>query len=994
MTCGRGSHAWDGAKYDGRAMRTFLLAFALVALVLSAPFAQAPARPDGAGGRRTLGAPAGQTTSLVDPAWLETGRIGDRERISLDFDWRFAFGHAADPSRDFGFGTGEAWAKVTSGRGPVRPTFGDAGWRQLDVPHDWVPELPFVQEPATSELVSHGFKPVGRAFPDHSVGWYRKRFTLSGDELDKRFAIEFDGVFRDCYVWLNGVLLGRHEGGYAPFAFDASDLVQAGENVLVVRVDATQAEGWFYEGAGIYRHVWLVRTAPLHFPRWGVAVTPRVERGTANLRVVSEVANDSSHPQQAVLESRIVDAGGRTVASVVRTASIAAWRRAAVSSDATLTNPVLWSLDHPTLYRLVSTLRVGTRVVDGLVTRFGVRTIRFDPDTGFFLNGEHVQINGTCNHQDHAGVGAAVPDRLQRYRIERLKDVGVNAYRTSHNPPATEILDACDELGMLVMDETRLFSSSELALEELRAMVARDRNHPSIMLWSIGNEEPEQATPRGKRIAETMTRTVKALDSSRPVTYASNSGAYAGVNEVMEVRGFNYYMEQIDRYHKEHPRQPIIGSEIASTVSTRGAYVVDKARGYLTAYDRDKPPWGELAQEWLQFFSARPWLGGAFVWTGFDYRGEPTPYEWPCINSHFGILDTCGFPKDLAWYYKSWWTRAPVLHLLPHWNWTGREGQPIDVWAFTNAEEVRLSLNGRDLGTRTVPRLGHAEWQVPYEPGRLEAIGYRGGREVARASAETTTAAVRLALSVDRTEMAGDRRDIAIVRVSALDARGREVPTSSSEVAFAISGPGRVIGVGNGDPSSHEADSFPATTVGQELSDWKTAPFKGDAARAPAVSDLEALRGHAVRVRSDAAGMAAESTSAFWTTFDVTGAQLAAGMTHLTIGQVDDESRVFVNGTLIGTTNQWDRDWAFDARAALRAGRNELVLIVTNHAGPGGVGRGVWLSGGREQPPAHRRLFNGLAQVIVQSTGGAGAIALEATSEGMAAASVTVRATK
>jgi beta-galactosidase len=839
-------------------MKSALLGFILVVLVFPAPFAQAPGRQTAPGGGQSAVARSAVT---VDAAWLATGRVGDRERVSLDFDWRFAFGHAADPSRDFGFGTGETWAKVTSWGGPVRPTFGDASWRQVDVPHDWVPELPFVQEPRTSELVSHGFKPVGRAFPDHSIGWYRKRFTLSEGELGKRFAIEFDGVFRDCYVWLNGALLGRHEGGYAPFSFDASDLVRAGENVLVVRVDATQAEGWFYEGAGIYRHVWLVKTAPVHFPRWGVYVAPRVVDDSAQVRVTSLVVNDSDRLQQVVLESRIVDAAGRTVASTVQPpARLAAWRQVALAGSLPLAHPALWSLEHPVLYRLVSTLRVGARVVDGVITPFGVRTIRFDPDKGFFLNGVRVPINGVCNHQDHAGVGAAVPDSVQRYRIERLKEIGVNAYRTSHNPPAPEILDACDQLGMLVMDETRLFSSSDLSLEHLRSMVTRDRNHPSVILWSIGNEEPEQATPRGKRIAETMARTVRALDATRPVSYASNSGAWAGINEVMDVRGFNYYMNEIDRYHKEHPGQPIIGSEIASTVSTRGEYVVDKERGYLSAYDRHKPAWGELAEEWMRFFSARPWLGGAFVWTGLDYRGEPTPYAWPCINSHFGILDTCGFPKDLAWYYKSWWTSAPVLHLLPHWNWAGREGQPIDVWAFTNAEEVRLSLNGRDLGVRKVERLGHAEWQVPYEAGRLEAVGYRAGREIARTTVETTGTPVRLVLAADRAEIAGDRRDVAIIRVASVDAQGREVPTSSNDIAFDITGPGRVIGVGNGDPSSHEADTFPVT--------------------------------------------------------------------------------------------------------------------------------------GRERAPAHRRLFNGLAQVLVQSTGEAGEILLRASSESLAAGSATIRASK
>jgi beta-galactosidase len=458
----------------------------------------------------------------------------------------------------------------------------------------------------------------------------------------------------------------------------------------------------------------------------------------------------------------------------------------------------------------VSTLRVGRRVVDRVVTRFGIRTIRFDPDRGFFLNGQRVQINGVCNHQDHAGVGAAVPDRLHRYRLERLKEMGVNAYRTSHNPPAQEVLDLCDELGILVMDETRLFSSSDLALEHLRALVRRDRNHPSVVLWSIGNEEPEQATARGNRIARSMIRAVKTLDLTRPLTYASNSGAFSGVNEVVDVRGFNYHTGDIDSYHKEHPRQPLIGSEIASTLCTRGEYAVDESRGYMSAYDKAKPQWGELAEEWMTFYMARPWLAGAFVWTGFDYRGEPTPYEWPCVSSHFGILDTCGFPKDLFWYYRSWWTREPVLHLMPHWNWRGREGRPIEVWAFSNADEVRLSLNGRDLGARRIERYGHAAWQVPYEAGVLGAVGYRNGQEIARTAVETTGDASRVELKADRASISADLRDVAVVTVSAVDDRGRPVPDAGHDVFFELSGPGRILGVGNGDPSSHEADTFAA----------------------------------------------------------------------------------------------------------------------------------------------------------------------------------------
>jgi beta-galactosidase len=824
---------------------------------------------------------AGSQPARRSPAQPAPGGQSPRIRLSLDRGWRFALGHASDVARDFGFGGGESYAKITSWRGAVRPDFNDAAWRELDLPHDWVPELPFVQEPASEVLVSHGFKPVGRAFPDTSIGWYRKRFPVAPDAASSnRFAIELDGAYRDCHVWLNGILLGRHEGGYSPFDFDATDFIRPGENVLVVRVDATQAEGWFYEGAGIYRHVWLVETSPVHVPRWGVFVSPVVTGQSATVKIATAVVNESDRSQRVEVASRIVDPAGTTVASIAHPPlTVATWGTARMDQTTPLAPVTLWSLERPALYRLITTVAANGRVLDRVETRFGLRTIRFDADRGFFLNGRRVQINGVCNHQDHAGVGAAIPDRLQRYRLERLKEMGVNAYRSSHNPPAPELLDACDEMGILVMDETRLFNANEAALAQLGDLVRRDRNHPSVILWSIGNEEPEQATPRGNRVAKTMVRVVKALDATRPVTYASNSGAFAGVNEVVDVRGFNYYVGEIDRYHREHPGQPLLGSEIASTLCTRGEHAVDPARGYMSAYDKAKPRWGELAEEWMTFYMARPWLAGAFVWTGFDYRGEPTPYEWPCINSPFGILDTCGFPKDLFWYYKSWWTGGDVLHLLPHWTWPGRDGQAIEVWAFTNLEEVRLSLNGRDLGARKVQRLGHAEWQVPYEPGRLEAIGYRGGREVSRTTVQTTGDAARVALSADRGQLAADGRDVSVVTVSAIDAQGRAVPVAAHDVTLEISGPGRIIGVGNGDPSSHEADTFVRVPIVQDLDRWKTLPLDAVPQQAPSAAALDARGGRPARVDRAASGMRPNTTQAFWSVFDVAPDRLTAKAT-------------------------------------------------------------------------------------------------------------------
>ncbi len=919
----------------------------------------------------------------------------DRQVVLLDRDWRFALGDAADLDRDFGFGGSESYAKITSWRGPIRPGFNAAAWRRVDLPHDWAVETPFVQAPPSSELTSHGFKPIGRAFPATSIGWYRRSFSLSPEDKGKRISIEFDGVFRDAMVWLNGVLLGRHEGGYAPFGFDATDAVNDGaDNVLVVRVDATQAEGWFYEGAGIYRHVWLVRTAPLHFQKWGIFVSSRMEAGEASIDLVATITNDSAAAVRPSFAWQIIGPDGTEAASGSRpSVEVAPWKSVEIKETARLRTPILWSLEKPALYRFVSIANDGPRVVDATTTRFGIRTIRFDPDKGFFLNGEHVLIKGMCCHQDHAGVGAAVPDRLQRYRIERLKEMGVNAYRSSHNPPAQEILDACDELGVLVMDETRLFSSSPLSIGHLDTLVRRDRNHPSVILWSIGNEEPEQATPRGHRVAESMIRTVKRLDTTRPVTYASNSGAYAGVNELVEVRGFNYYLGEVDRYHREHPSQPLVLSEVASTVSTRGEYADDKARGYLSAYDRHAPSWGELASEWLKFLDARPFLAGGFVWTGFDYRGEPTPYEWPCISSHFGILDTCGFKKDLFWYYKSWWTSEPVLHLFPHWNWTGRAGEPIEVWAFTNADEVRLSLNGKSLESRKVERLGRAEWRVPFEAGRLEAVGLRSGREIARTFVETTGAASTMRLEPDRSTISTDSRDVSVVNVSAFDSRGRKVPSAASDITFELEGPGRILGLGNGDPSSHEADRVAEVTVALPVTGWLAAPLDSEPAEAPRVTDL-AARGSAkpARIDRDARAMPPNSTWAFWTTMQLNEEQLASGLRTLSIGQVDDSGTVYMNGTLIGKTRGWDQEFTFDVKSALRVGANDLVVVVKNDAGPGGIGRGVALFGLRPSPPLHRRLFNGLAQVLVQSTGAAGEITLTGRADGLPPATATIRA--
>ncbi|HLV94545.1 MAG TPA: beta-galactosidase GalA [Candidatus Acidoferrales bacterium] len=760
-----------------------------------------------------------ESSSPVDPTPEDTELSSSlRERLLLDFGWRFHLGNADDPAKDFSFGATEVEATFAkSGDLPevTQLDFDDSAWRAVDLPHDWAVELPFVDAP---KLPTHGAKPLGRDYPETSIGWYRRVFDLPASDSGKRIAAEFDGVFRNAIVVFNGFYVGKNFSGYAPFRFDLTDFASfGGKNVLTVRADATLGEGWFYEGAGIYRHVWLTKTAPVHVAQWGVFVKPEIHGTTALLSVMTEVENESEREATCRVISRIVDAKSNVVATArSEPARVTAWNGRTFESQATVEGPLLWSVEEPHLYRLMTTLESDGSVVDREETTFGIRTIRFDADRGFFLNGKPTKLKGTCNHQDHAGVGAALPDRLQYYRVERLKEMGSNAYRTSHNPPTAELLDACDRLGMLVMDETRMMSSDREGLSQLERMIRRDRNHPSVVIWSLGNEEPAQGTPRGARIVANMKRLARKLDPTRPVTMAMNWGWGKGVSHVVDVQGFNYagaggnggvnMGKNIDDFHANFPQQPTVGTESTSDYSTRGIYVTDKEKGYVSAYDLNHPGYTLTLEGCWKVFAERAFVAGSFGWTGFDYRGEPSPYGWPCISSHFGAMDTCGFPKDNYFYYQSVWGSKPILHLFPHWNWAGRQGQEIDIWCYTNLDSVELFLNGKSLGAKPVEKNSHLQWNVKYTQGTLEARGSKNGEIVLTDKRQTTGAPHGIILRADRSSISGDGEDVSVVTAEIVDPQGRFVPTALNEVSFQIDGPGRLIGIGNGDPSCHEPD--------------------------------------------------------------------------------------------------------------------------------------------------------------------------------------------
>lgn len=746
-----------------------------------------------------------------------------QEKISLDEDWKFHFGHAGNAEKDFDYSkTALLHKSNVYATTIVHPKFVDSTWQKINVPHDWLVELPFVKSEQV-EMDSHGYKPVGGAYPETSIGWYRKHFLVDKSNSNKRFEIQFDGIYRNAEIWLNGFYVGTNFSGYVGNSYDVSDYINfEGDNVLVIRVDATQYEGWFYEGAGIYRHVWLNCTDKTFIPEDGVFVHSNVKGNNAEVTIETTVQNNDLKNSNSIIYSYITDRNGKIlVKTKEQKVNLGILKNQTIKQHLQLKNPELWSLENPYLYRVVSVLQSENQIIHQTKTRFGIKSVQFDAKEGFFLNGKHIKIQGTNNHQDHAGIGSALPDYMQYYRIKLLKEMGSNAYRSSHHAPTPELLEACDSLGMLVIDEQRLLNSSPEYIDQFKRLLKRDRNHPSVFLWSIGNEEQNiQGNEYGKKIAQTLLAIQKDIDPSRTSTYAADMGNdFKGVNEVIPIRGFNYREYAVADYHKDHPNQPLLGTEMGSTVTTRGIYEKDEIRAYVPDQDITHPWWASKAETWWKLAAENNyWLGG-FIWTGFDYRGEPTPYKWPNINSHFGIMDVCGFPKNIYYYYKSWWTNEDVLHLSPHWNWPEKVGKPIDVWVNSNADEVELFLNEKSLGKKTMERNSHLQWNVLYEPGTLEAIAYKKGKKIT-AKIETTGQATTVVLTPDKTILMADGKDATVVNISITDEKGREVPIANNPIAFTISENAKIIGVGNGDPSSHEADMC-------KEGNWQRSAFNG-----------------------------------------------------------------------------------------------------------------------------------------------------------------------
>ncbi|WP_140985379.1 beta-galactosidase GalA [Asticcacaulis tiandongensis] len=923
-----------------------------------------------------------------------------RSRQRLDKDWYFALGHATDADKDFGHGLRPFFfAKAGYGDGPASSEFSHAAWRQVNVPHDWAVELPFDARANTN----HGSKAIGRNFPENSVGWYRKTFALTASDKGRRISLEFDGVYRNSVVWVNGHYMGTEPSGYSGFRYDITDYVNFdGQNLIAVRVDATVEEGWFYEGAGIYRHVWLTKTAPLHVAQWGTFVKSTVTATQADLDIDVTVDNSAETSETFILRHEAYGPDGRKVAEgEAHGLTVEAHSSGQFTAKLAIADAALWSLEAPNLYHLRTTLIKGGAVVDAYNTRFGIRTIVFDPEKGFFLNGKNLKLQGTNNHQDHAGVGVALPDGLQTWRLNQLKSFGVNAYRTAHHPPTPELLAAADQLGMLVVNEHRMMGTSPEIKGQLERLVRRDRNHPSVIIWSVGNEEwALENNPLGTHLAVEMQAYVKRLDPTRRTTVATSSSG-RGVSLGADVIGFNYGAQHdVDAFHRAHPDKPAMMSEEGSTLTTRGIYFDDRSNSHLNAYDRQGRPGNSLSIEegWRRVIE-RPWMSGMFIWTGFDYRGETTPFGWPAISSQFGMIDTTGVLKDTAYYLKSVWRPEPMVHILPHWNWAGREGEAMDVRVYSNAEAVELFLNGRSLGRKTIVAASHLKWEVPYVPGKLKARAYTGGKAVARAEVATTGSAAQIRLTPDKTALKADGDDIAVIWVNVTDKAGQIVPTASDMIQFDATGPIRILGMGNGNPGSHEADcpaerhtyhnvgswrSLAVDTIegrpewvggSVDTSDWRD-PMKWlPPEQQPALTKGVVLQGRFDR--------------------PVTGPE---DKIALYIDLLQPDQKVYVNGERVTAKSADGALWIELERGHLKAVNTLTYVLSTPEGGiPGMMDRSVggtrWGVMRVTQPaaPWQRQAFNGWAQIIVQSTGTSGTATVKASGQTLKASVATFR---
>lgn len=759
--------------------------------------------------------------------WLGSGYAEPMKDLCFNADWLFHKG-AVD--------------------GGEKVDVADDGWRTVELPHDWAIEGPF--------SVTNNCR-VG-ALPTFGTGWYRKHFEVPADWAGKRISVEFDGAMSDAHVWVNGVLVGNRPYGYIGFEFDLTPYLNVGgENVIAVRLNPPDLSMRWYPGAGIYRNVRLKVNHPVHIPRWGTFVTtPLVTDEEALVDIATDLVNASKEAVTARLASIVLSPQGEEIGREELEVSLGAGAQKTASQNVQFKDPVRWDIDSPELYTLKSQVYVADELVDTFETKFGIRTIEFTPNDGFFLNGRRVQLQGVCMHHDLGPLGAAVNYRATERQMEMMKAMGANSVRTSHNPPSRELVQICDRLGILLVveafDEWKTGKVpngyclwwDEWHEQDMRDVVRRDRNSPSVIMWSLGNEVMEQGQKDGWKYIKRLNEICHDEDRTRPTTAGFNFYPDCFENKLafyIDVVGMNYKPGQYAEIKAKYPNMILYGSETASQTSSRGYYELplspsfNRASRQVSSYDVIVGPgWAYAPDIEFHFLKENPFILGEYIWTGFDYLGEPTPYggrdhstkgywndDWPSRSSYFAPVDLCGFPKDRYYLYQSQWTDKPMVHLLPHWNWKGKEGDTIPVFAYTNAEEVELFMNGKSLGKRVkgvdtttfiASFRGHKDkpfeseyrlnWDVPYAPGTLEAVAYTDGKEVARTRRITAGPAHHIKLSVDRATLIADGKDLAFVTVKVVDKNGVVCPRADHQITFEVEGSGKLEAVGNGDATA------------------------------------------------------------------------------------------------------------------------------------------------------------------------------------------------
>lgn len=754
-------------------------------------------------------------------------------RVNINNDWKFFLGDLAPKSNTDGWGGAKARG---FGFGATAEKFDDSKWRSVNLPHDFVSEGDYTQKKVQNsdmqkipEMESMDSRHFAGGSLEGGIAWYRKHFEISDDLNDKRVYIHLDGVYRDSAVYLNEYYVGKHESGYTDFYYDITDFINiGGDNVLAVRVDSTGREGWWYEGGGIYRNVWLEIKDNVSVSYNGVFVYSKIdlENKSAVLTLQTEIENKRLTDSSVTVEHIVYDADKKEITNTKDVIYSTAWENTFSKKKLNIKNVVLWDLKNPYLYTLKTNIIVGETVTDTVITSFGIRDTYFDADKGFFLNGKNIKIKGLCCHHDHAGIGIAQNESVTEYRIEQMKNMGANAYRSAHHMPTDELLNICDRKGMLVFDETRRMSSAPQDLECLRTMVKHARNHPSVFLYGIGNEEiMSQHREETARTTVTIKNEIRKLDPTRPVTSAvvcwngkerfDTAEGYVNVTKHLDVMGFNYCKTAWDDYHKRMPNQPVIITEASSNSWTRGCYNTDESIGNYYILDPNnaqkcknsqkaqRKDMGEI--EW-KYFAERDYLAGIFLWTGMDYRGEPTPLTYPAVYTQFGIFDYCGFPKDNYYYYKSWWTDEPTLHIFPHWNFADKTGEPINVYCYSNFDEVELFVNGKSYGRQKTEKNWYLTWEnVIYESGEVAATGYKDGKAVMTKSVKTTDTAYKIEIELYKNSIAEGQT--AIVNIKITDKNGCVVPTADNRIFFDIEG-GEFLGTGNGNPGDHDSEKI------------------------------------------------------------------------------------------------------------------------------------------------------------------------------------------